>query len=280
MNEMFQYEVIVPDILFTWSDEAEGVSCVEGRGVAHRFPRHAHDSLCVGLVTAGRWHITRGDETLVVNKGSAYIINPNEAHECESEGASSYITVCVKRARMIRFCEEALLGQGDLIFSHTAITDAELASLIQNLSGLFQTPSTRIEKESAFEALLGHVITRYGKAGIESDISQAAVKGALRAKEYMDDHLDEDISLHELSGFAGVSPFFLTRSFAKTYGVPPHLYLMQTRIKRAQRDLIEGKRIVDVALECGFYDQSHFSRIFLRETGMTPGEFLICNERK
>ena len=269
----------LPDIFFNWADDAEGVSLVEGRDVAHRFPRHAHDSLVAGHVTAGRLTVTRGDTVTNVDRGLSYIINPNEAHEIASDDAASYITVCVKRARLESFCAEAMIG-GGIRFTHEAIDDPDLAALILGFSALLRDNHARLERESSIEALLAHLTARYGGDAITAEISPAALKGAEIARAYIDEHPDEDVSLNDLSAAAGVSPFFLTRSFSKTYGVPPHLYLMQTRIKKAQRDIIEGKRIVDVSLDCGFFDQSHFSRIFLRETGMTPGEFLACNTKK
>lgn len=273
---ILQHGGSLPDIFFNWADDAEGVSLVEGRDVVHRFPRHAHDSLVAGYVSAGRLAVTRGDSVTIVGSGYSYIVNPNEPHETASDTPSSYITVCVKRTRLESFCAEAKIG-ARVRFTHDAIEDPDLAALITGFASLLRDRHARLERESAIEALLAHLTSRYGGEAIASEISPAALTGAERARAYIDAHADEDVSLAELSAAAGVSPFFLTRSFSKAYGVPPHLYLMQTRIKKAQRELIGGKRIVDVSLECGFFDQSHFSRVFLRETGMTPGEFLECN---
>ncbi|HEY1406535.1 MAG TPA: AraC family transcriptional regulator [Spirochaetota bacterium] len=269
------------EIFFTYSDEVNGVSLVEGKGVSHRFPRHTHDSLCITLITDGRWTITRGDGSIGVDAGSSFIINSHEAHEAISPDESSYLSVCVKSASCAAFYAELGLPDAKPLYTRKTITDAELASLITNFAFLLQNLSPLIEKESAFGSLLGYIVSRYAEEVSVPEITPpAAAKGSLRAKEYIDAHLDEDISLQELTDAALVSPYYLTRSFTRIYGVPPHRYLLQTRIKRAQRELLAGKKIVDVALECGFFDQAHFSKLFLREVGITPGEFVMLNGSK
>ncbi|WP_338149160.1 helix-turn-helix transcriptional regulator [Citrobacter cronae] len=63
------------------------------------------------------------------------------------------------------------------------------------------------------------------------------------------------------------------RSFSREIGVTPHAYLIQLRVRKARRLLATGKSPVEVALLTGFADQSHLTRAFVRQFGVTPGRY-------
>jgi AraC-like DNA-binding protein len=84
------------------------------------------------------------------------------------------------------------------------------------------------------------------------------------------------IGLTELAELAGVSRFQLLRGFAREVGTTPHAYLMQRRIQSARRLLVAGRPIVEAAIEAGFADQSHLTRAFVRQFGITPGRYVAA----
>jgi AraC family transcriptional regulator len=99
----------------------------------------------------------------------------------------------------------------------------------------------------------------------------------LRAVALMRARLADSISLDELARAAGLSPFHFARQFKAATGHPPHDYHIRLRIDRAQELLRTRGRewnLAAIAHECGFADQSHFSRQFKRVVGVPPGEFL------
>jgi AraC-like DNA-binding protein len=78
-------------------------------------------------------------------------------------------------------------------------------------------------------------------------------------------------SLDELAAVAGATPFALLRAFQRAYGLPPHAYLVQLRVRRARELLERGVPPAVAAVSAGFCDQSHLSRHFRRIVGATPG---------
>jgi AraC-like DNA-binding protein len=70
---------------------------------------------------------------------------------------------------------------------------------------------------------------------------------------------------------AGLSKYQLLRRFEKAYGVPPHAWLRQQRAERARGHIRDGYGLAQAAASCGFADQSHMTRIFVRQFGFTPG---------
>lgn len=93
------------------------------------------------------------------------------------------------------------------------------------------------------------------------------------ALDYARDHLAERIPLQTLADLTGLSLWRFSIVFRQQMGVPPHRYISQLRIARACELLRDGVSAASVADACGFYDQSHFSRHFKQQCGVTPGQF-------
>lgn len=96
-----------------------------------------------------------------------------------------------------------------------------------------------------------------------------------RVLELIDAKLDARLSVMTLAREAGLSPSHFARAFKETTGRAPHRYLLSQRLERARRLLaVPGGTISDVAARTGFADQAHFTRLFRREFGLTPGAYL------
>jgi AraC family transcriptional regulator len=95
-----------------------------------------------------------------------------------------------------------------------------------------------------------------------------------RVRDYVEAHLDEELSLTVLADIACLSPYHFSRSFKQTAGVGPQHYVIQRRVERAKTLMRRTNQpLALIAQEAGFADQSHLTAIFHRETGVTPGRF-------
>jgi AraC family transcriptional regulator len=95
-----------------------------------------------------------------------------------------------------------------------------------------------------------------------------------RVRDYVEAHLDEDLSLTTLADIACLSPYHFSRSFKQATGVGLHHYVMQRRIDRAKTLMRRTNQpLALIAQEAGFADQSHLNSAFRREIGVTPGQF-------
>jgi AraC-like DNA-binding protein len=81
------------------------------------------------------------------------------------------------------------------------------------------------------------------------------------------------VSLSELAALSGVSRFQLLRGFAREMGITPHAYLVQRRVRLARRLLAAGRTPAQAAAQAGFADQSHMTRAFVRQLGITPARY-------
>src|SRR5579863_7969562 len=95
-----------------------------------------------------------------------------------------------------------------------------------------------------------------------------------RAREYMEIHFTENISIARLAALVSLSPYYFARVFGRQTNVPPHAYLESIRIRKAQEFLDCGHTPASAAISAGFVDQSHLTRRFRRFLGITPGEYV------
>lgn len=92
--------------------------------------------------------------------------------------------------------------------------------------------------------------------------------------DYMEEHLDEDITIEKLAGIASLSPFYYQRLFTRLVKKPAAEYMKLRRMARAVDALLQkDKRILDIALDLGFSSHELFSRTFKDTFGMTPQEY-------
>lgn len=93
-----------------------------------------------------------------------------------------------------------------------------------------------------------------------------------RAIAYMEERLDQSFPVADVAEACGLSVNHFSRAFRRSIGKPPHRWLLDRRIRRAQDMLrINHLSLADIALACGFAEQSHFTRVFTRTVGMPPG---------
>ena len=88
------------------------------------------------------------------------------------------------------------------------------------------------------------------------------------------DHPEQELPIETLAADIFVSKYYLIRKFRKSVGMTPHQFHIQNRIRKSQGLLDEEKTISRIAVEMGFYDQSHFDRAFQKIVGISPSEYV------
>ena len=96
-----------------------------------------------------------------------------------------------------------------------------------------------------------------------------------RVQEYLRANLTQNDGLTALARTVNLNPNYLVAVFTQTVGIPPHQFLDQLRIARAQEMISAGRPLSEVAATVGYCDQSHMTRNFKRLVGMTPGAFRV-----
>lgn len=101
--------------------------------------------------------------------------------------------------------------------------------------------------------------------------------------ELKDSILDQPENLYlieEMARDTNISPFHLIRKFKKMYGLTPHQFQIQCKVRKAQKLLEEEKSVCEVTYDAGFCDQSHLDRCFQKIVGLTPKEYKEASSTK
>lgn len=157
---------------------------------------------------------------------------------------------------------------------HTFVQSDALSVCFQNIQSAVceghplaaEQAMTSLIYEAVNSGLLGDWVGPSLKAGL----SPAKLN---RVKDYMHEHLDQNISLKELAALVDLSPYHFQRNFKAQCGVSPHVWLTWARINRAKELLGHQEPVSRIADACAFSSQSHFTRTFKQYTGLTPGAY-------
>ena len=129
----------------------------------------------------------------------------------------------------------------------------------------------------ALGAVLAHELLNLSQA---APSPRASARGSLCGwqervvADYIDEHLDEPISLATLAALARLSPFHFARAFKQSFGVPPHRYHTSRRIERAKTLMGDTScSVTKIAIDIGFTETSSFTRAFRKVAGVTPTEY-------
>jgi AraC family transcriptional regulator len=153
------------------------------------------------------------------------------------------------------------------------VYDDRIARCASLLAEECREPENRLYAEALTTALTALLFTRWKHPSSERAKGLAPWQ-LRRVLEFFEAHLAEDVSLRELADLVGLSQSQFARAFKASTGAPPHRWFVTARIKRAQELLLQGRAsLADVSTRTGFADQSHFTKVFRRVTGTSPGHW-------
>lgn len=234
------------------------------------FGRHSHDAFAIGAILQGVGGYQCRGQRHALPAGTLSLMNPEEPHTGHAESPRLvYRMLYVEESRL-----PALLGRKRLPSGFRALNpddDGRVAAGLAQLAGEFERGDA-LALESELLALLELVFVRHG--GLR-EARPACRDGGVTAylRDYLEAHYAEAVRLEHLGALVQRHPRHLIDAFRRAYGVPPHTYQLQRRVREAKRRLLQGQALADVALGLGFYDQAHFNGVFRRFTGVTPGRF-------
>ncbi len=132
---------------------------------------------------------------------------------------------------------------------------------------------SKLYAESLIQTLTLHLLRNYSNAKSVTENTNGGLSGfkLRRVKEFINENLEEDLSLAALAEVADLSQFHFVRAFRRTTGFTPQQFLMQQRIELAKELLAKNDLpIVEISLRTGFKNQSHFTTLFRKYTKFTP----------
>ena len=230
---------------------------------------HSHDEFSFGVIDAGvaNYHILKHRNRIIL--GDTVTINPGDIHSCNPlAGEWSYRMLFIDTGWVGQLQEEIFSGKNIdfLPFESRYLRDIDTYNDFDPLYASMLEDKNPLVAESLLIKYLSHRF-RHDQAEKSDDSSIAQVK------QMISDQLHINHSLTDLAQECGISRYHLIRSFKRAYGLAPHAYQLDERIKGARTMLKAGHSLTDTAQHLGFADQSHLHRNFKKRLAITPKQY-------
>ena len=161
----------------------------------------------------------------------------------------------------------------DPFFGDVRVDDPAAAISVSVLHQALINGGDAMECESRFITTLAQLVKRHADQHMAERALGNENYAVQNARRYIEENFAEPLNLSDVAGHVGLSPYYFLRVFRAEVGMPPHAYLQDVRIRRAQRMIEVGKPLADVAFDVGFSSQSHLTRRFKQTVNITPGEY-------
>lgn len=238
------------------------------------YKKHFHSSFSLGINKEGISIYSNQNKKFILDKNRLSIMNPYEVHSCNSCGNTlnkyymMYLDTswCLKIQKVINndITKFVALDKKLLESKEFYIRFLNLCEFIYEDNSLEEKENELIEFFLDFFALY-----------LKEDEELKTDKNFEEIKAFIDENYKENITLKDISDNFDLNEYYIIRLFKKHLNITPHSYLLNLRVNHARVCLKEGMSIVDTALECGFYDQSHLHRNFLNFVATTPKEYQL-----
>ncbi|MDI4654967.1 helix-turn-helix transcriptional regulator [Xanthobacter autotrophicus] len=233
----------------------------------------------VGLSLSGghRRRIFTGNRSVSYDfaADSCYIRPFADDYRADIETGFEFLLLEVSQAALHRTCAEGGVPLADGLSATPGATDPVLAHLGRALLPALAHPATasKLFVEQVACAMQTHLVSRYHGAPVRAErgggLSDLQVR---RAQELLVAGMDGTVLIGDIASACDVSRSYFIRAFRQATGTTPYQWLLARRVERARALLTRsGLSLADVAIQCGFSDQSHMTRTFARLTGSTPG---------
>ncbi len=234
----------------------------------HAFDPHRHATYAIGRTLAGVQSFSYRGAKASSLPGETMVFHPDEVHDGRAGAA------CGFRYRMLYVppaLVQDILGGRPLPFHREGVSlDPRLA---RATDAVFATLDEHADALGRDDALYGLVATLAEVCQTWPSRGRVDFAAALRAREYLEDHFDQAVSLDDLAHCAGRDRWSLTRDFRAYFGTSPHRYLTLRRLDRVRLQVRLGRGLAEAAVAAGFYDQSHMTKHFRQAFGMAPARW-------
>lgn len=236
------------------------------------FPRHSHDEFGFGYIVDGAQDSWSGRGLVEAKAGDTITVNPAELHDGVGRRGRP------RHWRMLFLSPEALGGLCDISpesarFSRPVNQSGRALKLAADAFTAVSLDQPDVNHvEQLIMLALGAQLEPETGIGT-SEVSRCSLEVETVLNMILQSW-DTPLSLEDYATATDTSRYWILRRFSHELGATPHAYLMQHRIKRAKEMIVNGASLADTAFACGFSDQSHLTRAFSRQLGLTPGCFV------
>ncbi|MGW1209617.1 AraC family transcriptional regulator [Streptomyces sp. NPDC002499] len=254
--------------------ELPGVDLLRARYVRKTFVRHTHEHFVIAAIADGVDVFQHGGGEVAAGAGALALVNPDTTHTGRAgvpEGwryGAVYPSIEVVAA----IAAETTSLRGTPGFVRPVLDDPYAVGLVHQVLRAADEGNA-LAADTLLRVAVTRLLRSNGGTLPQREVRSAGARVAVRARAVLEERMAEPPTLEALAGELGVGPFSLLRAFRDVYGMPPHAWLTDARVRRARRLLDAGTAPSETAVAVGFTDQPHLNRHFARIVGVPPGAY-------
>jgi len=251
------------------ASSSEKIERIEAFFGGHGYELHRHDTYAIGRTISGVQSFNYRGSKKHSLPGGTLVLHPDEMHDGEAGTFDGF------HYRMI-YIEPALiqkiLGGKPLPYIPGGIsTDPRLCSASAPLLKAVEDSFEPLEEADALYDLAQTLAIVGGQRFRRHAFDY---KAAEIAREYIHSAFNQSITLDMLSKICGRDRWSLSRDFRTLFGTSPYRYVTMRRLEHCRRLMLTGQSLADISIDSGFSDQSHMTRQFIKNLGISPGHWL------
>jgi AraC-like DNA-binding protein len=241
------------------------------QGPAYR--RHRHDTYAISLTESGVLAFTYRGSAHFSTPGHVVVLHPDEHHDgnAGSESGFGYSQLYVEPAvifdavRLLSGHRATLPFVPRPVANYPKLASAVLAAFADHREPLAIDDVILQLAEGLLEA---DPISKRAQGSRHLDVAAVA-----RARHFLESETARVVRSVELEAITGLTRYDLARQFRAVVGTSPYRYALMRRLDLARAQIAQRRPLVEVALEAGFADQAHFTRMFTATYGITPARY-------
>ncbi|MGI8971566.1 MAG: AraC family transcriptional regulator [Dehalococcoidia bacterium] len=237
------------------------------------YHKHRHDTYAICLTTSGVQAFDYRGAAEISTPGQVVVLHPDEIHDghAGTEAGFGYRQLYVEPA-LIFEAVQVLRGHAcSLPFVRAPVVMN--AKLSQAITSAFQGGREPLAIDSLIVQLAEGLIAADPSCRHVSIPRHLDVAALQRARRFLDAEKTRVVRSAELEAVTGLTRYDLARQFRLMCGTSPYRYLLMRRLDFAREQIARRRPLGEAALDAGFADQAHFSRMFKAAFGLTPARY-------
>jgi len=262
---------------FINSEKCENVTALDATMSDFSYSKHAHEEYSLGVTLQGRQDFFCKNAFYKSASGNVLIFNPEDVHDGHSGGEQQlkYKMLYVHPDEFRSLFNALGYQQNSILRLNQPMVDNPILrhQILRFSSIIQQSNYSKMEFESGLFQIAQSLVAMSGNLDLGTQKSKRVDTLLLRARDYILESLEHNISIDDIANVANMSKFHFIRQFRLQFGITPHQYVLSCRVNLARRIIESGKSLNQAAFAAGFADDSHLNRHFKRVYGLTPRRF-------
>jgi AraC-like DNA-binding protein len=250
-----------------------GIERLEARFVGEAFSPHRHDTYAIGVTQSGVQTFRYRGARRVCLPGQCHVLHPDEIHDGSAgtvEGFSYWIVYIDPS-----LIQQALGGKALPFVSDPIVEGRVFRGALPRALWRLEEPIEDVARIEIVTAV-ADFLNRASTLSAQKRSRSLHLASLMRVHDLIAADPARRLSIAVLEGVSGLDRWTLARQFRAAFGTCPSHFRTMRQLDEARRIIRGGRPLAEAALDAGFADQSHMSRMFKRAYGLTPGKWVAA----